>query len=191
LNYSEFWTYVRQYGTTAIKMGPKVLGMRIELKQAEQKSDYKYEDVVIDSYPQLIPLTNKMNLAEATAARIQNTRVRSLERIKSAMDLADAQRRELQEKLKLPKVGLGLEAPDNGGVFEEIAPLSCPRYKEISQYLLANRRQGKLCLDTMKFEIAENTLLNYILELGGLVISPEEWRDFLRVSEAKQGEFFL
>jgi hypothetical protein len=50
--------------------------------------------------------------------------------------------------------------------------------------------QGKLCLDTMRFNIPENTLLNYILDLEGLVVSPEEWRAFLRVSDSKQGEYF-
>jgi hypothetical protein len=41
----------------------------------------------------------------------------------------------------------------------------------------------------MLFDIPENTLLAYILLLGGLDITPEEWRDFLKVCEDK-GELF-
>jgi hypothetical protein len=37
----------------------------------------------------------------------------------------------------------------------------------------------------MAFDIPENTLLVYILRLGGLDITPGEWRDFLRVCENK------
>ena len=64
--------------------------------------------------------------------------------------------------------------------YSEFSPLDCLRYEEIRQYLLSNRGQGKLCLDTMMVLFPENTIWSHILRFGGLRISPDEWRAFLQ-----------
>lgn len=66
----------------------------------------------------------------------------------------------------------------------------CPRYEEIRSYLLANRAQGRLCLDIMDFEIPAYNLLQYIYDLGGITITSEEWIAFLQNCDAK-GECFM
>ncbi|KAF7943777.1 uncharacterized protein EAE97_005847 [Botrytis byssoidea] len=58
----------------------------------------------------------------------------------------------------------------------------CPRFDEISRYLINNRRE--LALHTMCFAMPENTLRDYILRLGGLEISAKEWRAYLLHCEA-------
>jgi hypothetical protein len=135
-----------------------------------------------------------MNAPEdMTTPKIEQMRVQRTKRIRNTLDLALARRQAIQNQVPnvlLANRGLWFDPPGLGGKFEASVLPSCPRYNEISQYLLKSRMQGKLCLDTMRFEIPENTLLNYILDLGGLVISSEEWRAFLRVSDSKQGDFF-
>ncbi|KAG4035155.1 hypothetical protein MFRU_002g04990 [Monilinia fructicola] len=59
---------------------------------------------------------------------------------------------------------------------------SCPRFDEISTYLIDNRRQ--LALHTMCFLMPEHLLRDYILRLGGLAISAQEWRAYLLNCEA-------
>lgn len=69
----------------------------------------------------------------------------------------------------------------NSIVSEEVYPPlpPCPRYNEIRDYLLANRSQGRLCLDTMDFEIPAFTVLQYIRDFGGINLTREEWIGFL------------
>ena len=79
--------------------------------------------------------------------------------------------------------------PNLGNDFDTVSQISteyeddrrpCPRYDEIRQYLLENRAQGKLCLDTMDFAISRDTFLHYINVYGGISVTPREWEDFLR-----------
>jgi hypothetical protein len=63
---------------------------------------------------------------------------------------------------------------DLGTEYNEFSPPDYPRYEEIRQYLLVNRGQGKLCLDTMMFLFPENTMLSHILRFRGLQISLDE-----------------
>ncbi|EMR80476.1 hypothetical protein BcDW1_10856 [Botrytis cinerea BcDW1] len=58
----------------------------------------------------------------------------------------------------------------------------CPRFDEISAYLIDNRCQ--LALHTMCFAMPEHTLRDYILRLGELKISAQEWRAYLLHCEA-------
>lgn len=53
----------------------------------------------------------------------------------------------------------------------------CPRYDEIRNYLINQRRE--LAIDTMKFRMPEHTLHQYIRRNGGIDLSAEEWRGFL------------
>lgn len=184
LNAVDFWTHVRKYGTAPTKM-PKTEGRRMVLAE---KGTF-----VSEVPPNLLPVIDINAPDDMTAPKIEQMRVQRAKRIKNALDLALARRQAIQEKLPpifLANRRLWFDPPGLGSPFEASVLPSCPRYNEISQYLLKNRMQGKLCLDTMRFNIPENTLLNYILDLEGLVVSPEEWRAFLRVSDSKQGEYF-
>lgn len=60
----------------------------------------------------------------------------------------------------------------------------CPRFAEITNYLLQNRGEGQLCLDTMNFAIPEWTLFRYIdtyngNQGNGFQLTPQEWRVFI------------
>ena len=75
---------------------------------------------------------------------------------------------------------------------------SCPRYSEIRSYLLKNRSQGQLYLDTLPSwskdrtgrGYCEHVLLDQILRLGGLQITPEEFHQYLRVA-SERGQMFV
>ncbi|KAH8586422.1 hypothetical protein B0O99DRAFT_585965 [Bisporella sp. PMI_857] len=69
------------------------------------------------------------------------------------------------------------------------SPLKDSHYQSISSYLLKNRGPLELALDTMDFDIPEATLYRYIIERGGLIISPRDFRSFL-IQADKKGEYF-
>ncbi len=73
--------------------------------------------------------------------------------------------------------------------FEKDEYPACPRWSEICNFLVRNRSQDYLCLDTMPELFPEHTLWNHIRLLSAdpknvtnrraIDISPEEWRAFL------------
>ncbi|KAK6610112.1 hypothetical protein H4I95_03171 [Botrytis cinerea] len=69
---------------------------------------------------------------------------------------------------------------------EEDIP-SCPRYDEIKNYLINQKRE--LAIDTMKFRMPEHTLHQYIRRNGGIDLSAEEWRRFLLNSTERKEMF--
>ncbi|KAE9378280.1 hypothetical protein N431DRAFT_461813 [Stipitochalara longipes BDJ] len=60
---------------------------------------------------------------------------------------------------------------------------------EITQYLFANRAPLELALNTMDFDIPEPTLYRYIMNRGGLDITPAELRQFLFTANNKKQLF--
>jgi hypothetical protein len=54
---------------------------------------------------------------------------------------------------------------------------ACPRFNEIVDYIISTRDVH--AWDTFHFEISEHVLYAHIRRHGVLIISPEEWRDFL------------
>jgi hypothetical protein len=57
----------------------------------------------------------------------------------------------------------------------------CKWFNEIKDFLLKHRLQ--LALDTVDFPMPEHTLYAYILAEGGLSLTADEWRNFLRVCD--------
>jgi hypothetical protein len=66
-------------------------------------------------------------------------------------------------------------------------PFNSPRFDEVRNYLLNNRRE--LALDSLYFTIPEHLLYSYIMTNGGLKLEPEEWRDFLISCNSKKWYF--
>ncbi|KAF5874365.1 uncharacterized protein Bfra_004370 [Botrytis fragariae] len=64
---------------------------------------------------------------------------------------------------------------------------SCPRYDEIKNYLINQKRE--LAIDTMRFRMPEHTLHQYIRRNGGIDLSAEEWREFL-LNSSERKELF-
>lgn len=73
-------------------------------------------------------------------------------------------------------------------------------YEQIRAFLLVNRSQGLLCLDSLpRLEhhkpdhhgrfFSEHLLLHHILQFGGLAITPNEWREFLQVANERNEMF--
>lgn len=77
---------------------------------------------------------------------------------------------------------------DDGSDFPVV--YSCPRYDEIKAYLCRNRHYEQLALDTMDFDMPERTLYRYILDRGGLEITPLEFRNFLYTASERREMFF-
>ncbi|ESZ98553.1 hypothetical protein SBOR_1085 [Sclerotinia borealis F-4128] len=69
---------------------------------------------------------------------------------------------------------------------DEEVPL-CPRYDEIKNYLIRQRRE--LAIDTLKFRMPEHLFYEYIRRNGGLYLSAEEWRGFL-LNSTERKELF-
>lgn len=72
-------------------------------------------------------------------------------------------------------------APPRGTIRINIAvELLQPLLKaDLTEHLFANRGPLELALDAMTFDILEPTLYRYILDRGGLTITPAEFRQFL------------
>ncbi|CZR51320.1 uncharacterized protein PAC_01195 [Phialocephala subalpina] len=183
LLHPDFWTiHARKYVDTT-KMGPKLLGNRydvhndtidlISLADRLDKTD--------------LPIWTSMTPTEVSETEYENPRRATATRIQKARDKAYARGQASVHAARYPNAIPSIPAPSTE---QEEAP-SCPRYQSIRQYIPANRGQGALCLDTMHFEMPENTLLNYIVLLGGIQpqITVEEWRAYLRIADGS-GDLF-
>ncbi|KAH7381048.1 hypothetical protein BKA64DRAFT_749758 [Cadophora sp. MPI-SDFR-AT-0126] len=53
----------------------------------------------------------------------------------------------------------------------------CPRYNEIKMFLIANRAEQKLALDTMGL-LSESVFYRHIREISGITITTREWDPF-------------
>ncbi|CZR58456.1 uncharacterized protein PAC_08348 [Phialocephala subalpina] len=186
LNHEDFWTVHARSYSDAIKMGPKFLGCRHDRQNRGTHSMLSRTDI---TSRELKPLKLSMSPDELSATNFENDRRTRAKQIREAAE--DARRRlvrrgaaQFQNLINAPSAGTANNPPT------EYDSVSSPRYEEIRRYLLANRRQGRLCLDTMHFDMPENTLLNHIILLGGLQLTVDEWRDFLRIAALERNELF-
>lgn len=189
----DFWDHARKYGTEATRMGPKTLGSRIAIDQGEHR------DIVWSPEYDLIPdesvvITNSMRPEEERAANMENLRRARAHRISTGINYSLQQTLEAHDTTDAMDVDeLGDMPPDHfitlGKNFDTLSAIDTefshsvlppsPRYEEIRNYLLANRAQGRLCLDTMAFYIPAYRVLHYIQDFGGISITPDEWIAFL------------
>lgn len=71
------------------------------------------------------------------------------------------------------------KATENDDPNRRLPTPPCPRSGEIRDYLFVTRDQ--LAWDSFHFQISEHILFAYIKRQGGLLLTPEESRDFLIV----------
>jgi hypothetical protein len=74
-------------------------------------------------------------------------------------------------------------------IIETRRPPPCPRYDAITAFLIANRSQNELCIDSIRFLIPERTLLEYILAYGGIDLTPEGRNAYLRLCDFRGKRF--
>jgi hypothetical protein len=180
----DMWTTdVVRFSSAATAMGPLTYG------SLEDYESPQHEDRAIG-----VKLLNyEMDIAED---RINSTSIGSRNLV-NINELEDRRRVEADRIRNLAKRPLtarerppsptSLSDLDDGSDFPVI--YDCPRYSEIKDYLLANRHHGQLALDSMDFHIPEPTFYRYIIDCGGLAITPLELRNFLYTTHLRQELF--
>ncbi|KAF7960633.1 hypothetical protein EAE96_000308 [Botrytis aclada] len=166
---SRFESFVMKYGTQTVKY-KKVTGRQVELKKDGSRFRTKRDPFTefegipsgsqhtlrrSDTLDTIEPPRQRRRVSTAPAAIIRAARTfrgpRRIQKRKPPIDtLAEFKNQDLPP---------------------------CPRFDEISAYLIDNRRE--LALHTMCFAMPEHTLRGYILRHGGLKITAQEWRAYL------------
>jgi hypothetical protein len=217
LNHEDFWNVHAKRYSDAIKVGPKIFGVR--MLDPTVNSYTQVLEPLNDADKDLLDLDPSMSPPDLAAANFENDRRIAARKIRSAaiQTKIAADARAAQEVVERDAFIIAAEA---ALVIKQaaIAAVNQPptqnvkrpslwymteysnstegedgpngdRYEENRRYILANRAQGRLCLDTMYFVMPENTLLNHIRLLGGLQITTKEWRDYLRIADDRQELF--
>lgn len=205
----EYWAYVRQFGTEATKLGPRTVGRRYRRGTTGGTQTGWSDNYEVPSYLDIM-LHSNMTVEEENASRLENFRRERARRIIDSLGGT-------QDKMVAPNLDaidpLGFNDPGvppnkmdsnhyfiRGATFDGLSSIStesnnseklpaCPQYELIRRYLLSNRAQGRLCLDTMDFSMPAYTMLKYIQDFGGLNITPEEWIAFLRNCDDRNETF--
>lgn len=190
----EFWARCVQYPELLL-MGPKTIGSKRDI------------DAVPSALPGTAPLFTRVNYSDYDFSRkgqqpipgaptptklqaigAENDRRRHNSMIKDVLNDSTSMQTDPQPSNPV------LTALPTPATEPEPVP-QCPRYDEIGDFLLANRSQDYLCLDTMTGICPENTLLQHIILFSSdpdmqtqgrsLDITPEEWRAFLQITSSK------
>jgi hypothetical protein len=186
---SEFWDRsVRAMGARATQFGPLSVGMRLLAEDREAPENYQIilqPAMRIEENLTQHVIHDGMTESEKAGWEFENKR-RSQALLIFYSIATGSETEPLAVPPNQPK-DPGTEA--QGVQVEDEGIPDCPRWTEILNYLLNNRGPLELALDSLTFEIPEPTLYRYILNRGGLDISPTEWRAFLRTANHK-GEYF-
>lgn len=184
LSHPDFWTVHARAYQDAIKMGPKLLGTRLlitnqtlDIMTVQDSEDRTQIPIDVSAAPTVQSATDFENMRRVRARKI-------IEAGTNIQARANARRPQLQATMNSDTNARGRSnsvSSGSGRTEDSNAPL-CTRYEEIRRYLFANSGQRRLCLDTMHFDMPENTLLNHIMLLGGIRLTVQEWRGFLRVA---------
>ncbi|KUJ15687.1 uncharacterized protein LY89DRAFT_734841 [Mollisia scopiformis] len=181
------WEYiVRKVGISATQMGPTTYGMRNKTKIKDPRNLLQIST----------PLTQLQGLYVLGMQRADMTslEIAALEQEVSRVEKAI-------KILNTASITFLAMYPDNVPVRATTAPAidrsltreryPCvsKRYEEIRQYCLNNRKPLQLAFDSMDFDIPEPTMYRYILNQGGITISPTEFRDFLHCCQSKRRLF--
>ena len=164
----EFWdNTVRQHGARATQMAPLVVGTR---RFADDPIDDGFQVLAAPGLDQITVeerLWVNFTAEQQLFMRTENARKAwAAQKFQAISDTAGP----------LPPEP---EYEDDAGETEEEEKFECPRWDEFTQYLFADRAPPQLALDTMDFDIPEPTLYRYIIDRGGLLITPAEFRQFL------------
>lgn len=187
LFFSEYWDLrVRRIGTDATKMGPLTLGTRRFAGHHDEARSFQpisNPEIYQEGFFAPYPIHHAMS-AEVKARHVsENERIGQVARILEKRRNTQGQQYHMYnpELLKndlIDRIDQDSDTEDEQGV-DEVVP-SCPRWSEITEYLFDNRGPLELALDSMTFDMPEATLYRYIMDRGGLKITPQEFRVFLR-----------
>lgn len=169
-------------------MGPLTYGSRIFAEDFEQASNYQ---IMTNSswaadpfYFMLRAISADMTDGERVYWTFENQRRAQAQVIVQASSrILGAARPALNPGSAIGNEEHGENEDDEDTSDEEESPEPvpvCPRWFEITEYMFENRAPLQLALDTMDFEIPEGTFYRYVMDRGGLQITPAEFREFLR-----------
>lgn len=161
------------------------VGLVLDLTTGNRKSLMK-DPGNYKSLDQLIIDNSKMTTAEISSATLENSRRQKARDIYNQIkqDVADL------NWIKVPPNSEYIPIPDTqirGDFNKKLPDPYCPRFAEIVDYVHATRDVHSW--DTFHFETPEHVLYAHIRRHGVLIISPEEWRDFLIFCSNKNGLF--
>jgi hypothetical protein len=193
---SRFWDIaVRTVGATFAHLGPLGIGSRRRVDQNGARLNFHFLSAHMYGDLEQVPINDGMTDQIKLAITIENTRRSQVQEImrlcfgpdrfppmathftSSADPLDDALR-----------AYSDTSSEDDVAEYEKVIS-NCPRWTEIVEYLMRNRGPCELALDTMTFSMPEPTLYRYIMTRGGLDITPEEFRMFLRTANDRQELF--
>jgi len=171
-------TTLRKFGAKATEMGPVSVGTR---RFADDPVDAGYTILVGDTQQIMFDQYIWMNMTaeDQSFIRVENARRARTVQIYMSMMLPLGSASSANPQL----------VKDKSDEKEEEQIFECPRWDEITQYLFANRGPSELALDTMTFDTPEPSLYRYIVDRGGLDITPTEFRQFLLYANNKKQLF--
>jgi len=179
----DMWTTsVQRYGSAATAMGPLTYGSATEIRSNIDKTTGK---PIAKSKAFHIFVSPDMLQASPIATSNENF-----------LRLEERRRDKAQRIMHLVGKPQGIQhppSPDPKNVYDDSdfpITYSCPRYDEIKAYLLRNRHHQQLALDSMDFDMPERTLYRYIIDRGGIALTPLEFRSFLYTASWRQELFF-
>ena len=202
-----------------MKMGPLTWGTRTLIPPNESGDDFDEKNTSVVEPVEVADRPRQNSLAATVREALVDEAIKEIEKMRNTRQrriIRNVHKAALTRynvmKLEEKEIGTGAipswakhspaaystETDDYSDILSEAERPTppCPRYQEISKYLLENRAQGALFLDTLPHHMQsgpgypENVLLDQILNFGGLQITPEEWNLFVQTA-SERGEMFI
>jgi hypothetical protein len=159
----------------------------------KKKKAFETIPVAFDKWTSLKedPLLKSMTEGEIARTKIDNLKKKRLRRIAGAVLLIQQKRLEILNEMD--KSDITAAVPPPPGPKPKAPTIVCPEFGYIQEYLFKNRLQ--LALDTMDFEMPENTLYSYMITQGNITLEggsklePEMWRSFPQLCERRKHLF--
>lgn len=139
------------------------------------------------------PVLKSMTEAEIARTRINNLRKKRLRRIAGSLLLLHKERLDFLKEMDKTNIKDPVPPPAGPRPKDPNRVADCPEFGYIQEYLFKNRLQ--LALDSMDFEMPENTLYSYIITNGNITLpqgskfEPKMWRAFLQVCHQRKHLF--
>ncbi|KAI6716060.1 hypothetical protein JHW43_001444 [Diplocarpon mali] len=171
----DLWASQSQaFGAEATLMKPSLVGTRAQYDPQSLEEELIGFARAKSDLDSSLPLDRSMSAAEQTRVRAEN-----------------AQRQQAQDVLRQMTSRIVVRAPEMEDADDPDPPepvYECARWDAIAQYMCAHRAPGDLALDTLDFPMPEQTMFRHVHDdgLGMPGITPDEFRDFLRVCNQRK-----